>query len=80
MRTYKILAARAKAFDADTEVQDLLREVPASPVGALLGNYSPERMAALRDADIDVDGLAQRGLGYERLDQLLVEHLMGVRS
>jgi len=80
MRTYKILAARAKAFDADTEVRDLLREVPASPVGELLGKYSPERMAALRDADIDVDGLAQRGLGYERLDQLLVEHLMGVRS
>jgi hypothetical protein len=30
--------------------------------------------------DIDVDAIAARGLRYERLDQLLVEHLLGVRG
>ena len=30
--------------------------------------------------DIDADAVSRRGLRYERLDQLLVEHLLGVRG
>jgi xylose isomerase len=33
----------------------------------------------VRDAQIDADAAAQRGLGYEALDQLALEHLYGVR-
>ena len=35
---------------------------------------------AISAASIDVDTIAKKGLGYERLDQLLVEHMMGVRG
>jgi hypothetical protein len=28
---------------------------------------------------VDVDSLGGRGMGYERLDQLALEHLYGVR-
>ena len=31
------------------------------------------------DASYVIDGAAKRGLRYERLDQLMVEHLMGAR-
>ena len=29
---------------------------------------------------VDVDGIARRGLRYERLDQLAMEHLLGARG
>jgi hypothetical protein len=29
---------------------------------------------------VDVDAIARKGLGYERLDQLMMEHVLGVRS
>ena len=81
MRTYKILAARARAFDADPEVRGLLEERRDARVDALLeGGYSSDRARALRALTIDVDAIAARGLGWERLDQLLMEHLMGARG
>ena len=46
---------------------------------ALLGAYHPERAAALKGANFDRVELAARGLAYERLDQLTVEVLLGVR-
>ena len=80
MRTYKLLASRAMAFDADAEVQALIEEVTDGALDPLLSApYSPESAAALRAAVIDVEAVAKRGLGYEKLDQLLVEHLMGAR-
>jgi xylose isomerase len=33
----------------------------------------------VRDATADFDTLGRRGLGYERLDQLALEYLYGVR-
>jgi xylose isomerase len=33
----------------------------------------------VRESSADVDTLAQRGLAYEHLDQLALEHLYGVR-
>ena len=80
MRTYKILAARAAGFDADPEVRDIIADRADPGVGALLGKYSTEHAKSLLETTIDVDACAEAGLHYERLDQLLVEHLMGVRS
>jgi xylose isomerase len=81
MRTYKILAHKARQFDADPEVQALLAQPRDARLDPLLGGgYSRERAAALRELAFDVDAIAARGLGYERLDQLLVEHLLGVRG
>ena len=34
---------------------------------------------ALKEASFDVDVIARKGLGYERLDQLVVDLLLGAR-
>ncbi|MFT7485977.1 MAG: xylose isomerase [Candidatus Paceibacteria bacterium] len=80
MRTYDLLVERARAFDADAEVQQILVEVTDAVIDPLLSApYSSASAASLRAVEIDVKQVAQRGLGYERLDQLMVEHLMGAR-
>jgi xylose isomerase len=81
MRTYNILRARARSFDADPEVGELCA-VPSDEVidPLLCGEYGAETAAALRELEIDVDAVAARGLRYERLDQIMMEHLMGVRA
>ena len=79
MRTYNILRERARAFDADPRVRELIAEKPDALLDPLLsGGYSAEKAHALRELEIDPDAVAARGLGYERLDQLLTEHLLGV--
>ena len=81
MRTYKILKHKAQAFDADPEVQDIIQAQRDDAVDAhLCGGYSPEKAHALKSLDVDVAAIGERGLRYERLDQLLVEHLLGVRG
>lgn len=81
MRTYKILQAKAVAFDADPEVAALLAEQKDPALDPLLsGGYTRDKATKLLAAAIDADAVSRRGLGYERLDQLLVEHLLGVRG
>jgi len=82
MRTYKILAAKARAFDVDPEVCDILAAAAADPDGVapLLARYSPEARDRLLSLDVDPAALAVRGKRYERLDQIAMEHLFGVRG
>jgi len=79
MRTYNLLREKAHAFDADPEVQELLAE-PRDPDFEALLRYSPEGAAALAEREIDVAPFARAGKRHERLDQLVVEHLLGVRG
>jgi xylose isomerase len=78
MRNYLILRAKVRAFRADPEVAEAL---DAARVGELavptLG--AGETLADLRAQTHDPDALAARGLHFERLDQLAMEHLLGVR-
>jgi xylose isomerase len=79
MRTYLILKERAGRWNADAEIQALLRE-NASGDGALpLCRYSSESCDQLLNHPFDRAALGSRGLGYERLDQLTMEVLLGVR-
>lgn len=80
MRAYKMLAHRARGFDADPEVQALLAAGSGEAAAQAPGAYSKEEAARLRSLDLDPDALGRRGLGYERLDQLLLEHLVGLRD
>ncbi len=82
MRSYRILAEKAAAFDQDAEVQEILaaNHADAEDIGALTAAYSTESDAALEALDLDPDALAARGHRYERLDQLAMEHIMGVRQ
>jgi xylose isomerase len=79
MRTYKILAAKARAFDADREVRELLAERKNAQLDGLLSGFSRDKAAKLRSAAIDPDALGREGLRRERLDQVMMEHLLGVR-
>ncbi|MCB8978207.1 MAG: xylose isomerase [Ardenticatenaceae bacterium] len=81
MRTYLILKEKVAKFNADAEIQALLAEINADS-GAMTpftGPYSAEKAAALRSHAFDRAALGQRGQPYERLDQLVVELLLGVR-
>jgi xylose isomerase len=81
MRTYLILKEKAAQWNADPEIQAILQDVNADPDGVapLLGAYSAEKAARLKAADFDRAALGARNLGYERLDQLTVDLLLGVR-
>jgi xylose isomerase len=81
MRTYNVLKVKAKAFDADPEVKALIAEQRDAALDPLLsGSYSRQRADKLKGLTIDAAAVSKRGLRYERLDQLLVEHLLGVRG
>jgi len=43
------------------------------------GKYSTTKAAELKDVTFDRVALGARGMQYERLDQLTVELIMGVR-
>ncbi len=81
MRTYLILKEKAVRFNADAEIQGLLAELgkddPA--LAAFGGKYTPEKMKALKDYSFDTQALAKVSYGYEKLDQLTNEILLGVR-
>ena len=79
MRTYKLLKARAQAFDADPEVRELIADQRDAAIDPLLRGYTREKAAKLRGLALDATAHAQRGLRYERLDQLTIEHMLGAR-
>jgi len=88
MRTYLILKEKAAQFNADPEVQAILAEnlVPRNEGNAddgsmapFFGKYSAEKAAALKAQSFDRPAIAKRGLKYERLDQLTIDILTGVR-
>jgi xylose isomerase len=84
MRTYLILRERATRWNTDAEIQALLSETRANGGGPAAGalersSYSPQRRDLLLGTSFDRVGLAKRGLAYERLDQLTMDVLLGVR-
>jgi xylose isomerase len=82
MRTYNMFKEKAKRFNADPEIQALLAEVNGGDqtFGGLFGQkYSKEAAARLKDTNFEVDEIAQRGYKYEKLDQLSIEIILGVR-
>jgi xylose isomerase len=78
MRTYLALAERARHFDELPEVQEALAAAGAGELSqpTVDGDGSADALKAEADA---LDALAERGYGNERLDQLLVDVLLGVR-
>ncbi|MCP2165444.1 xylose isomerase [Goodfellowiella coeruleoviolacea] len=78
MRNYLILAERARAFRADPEVQEALAasRVDELSVPTLADG---ESLDDLRAEEFDVAEAAARGMHFERLDQLALEHLFGAR-
>ena len=79
MRTYLILKERAKAYRSDPRVIEAMK---ASNIPGLL---EPTLGAGESWKDLtkpeafDIEKAGERGYGYELLDQLALEHLMGVK-
>ncbi|GAA1042250.1 xylose isomerase [Virgisporangium ochraceum] len=78
MRNYLILKAKVEAFRADPEVTEALAAARVPELSE--PTVAPgESLADLRAETVDVEGLAAKGMAFERLDQLAMEHLLGVR-
>ncbi len=78
MRNYLILREKVAAFRADPEVQEALAVARVADLSQpTLG--AGESLDELRKATYDPEALAARGLGFEKLDQLAMDHLLGVR-
>jgi xylose isomerase len=78
MRTYLALAERARQFDALPEVQEALGAASTPELGRASTTGVGEADALKSEAD-GLDALADRGYYNERLDQLVVDALLGAR-
>ena len=81
MRTYLILKEKAAQFNTDAEIQGMIKNLSADPDGIepLLAAYSKENADKLSAMEIDRAAYGKKGLGYEKLDQLTTELLLGLR-
>lgn len=80
IRTYLILKEKAARFAADKEIQSILKELTtASAPGPGVGKYSKGGAQVLLGHTFDRSVLAAKNLPYERLDQLTMEVIYGVR-
>lgn len=82
MRTYQILKAKTARWNSDGEIQQLLEELRSrgkDANGKDTIRFTPERAAALKSQTLDLTAMRQSGYAYERLDQLTMELLLGVR-
>ncbi|MEV0972731.1 xylose isomerase [Microtetraspora glauca] len=79
MRTYLIFKEKAVAFRADPEVQEALAGSRVTELAqpTLAPGETYEDLA--RD-DFDLDKAAERGFHFTRLNQLALEHILGVRG
>ena len=83
MRTYLILEAKAKAWRADPEVRQALAAAgvpdlssPTLAAGETLADFLGDRSAY---EDFDAEAAGNRAVNIERLDQLALDHIFGVR-
>ncbi len=80
MRTYMILKEKAAKWNADAEIQGLLQQInKPDNLSKLTRSYSSANAKKLLAAPLNRKTLADAPLPYEKLDQLTMEVLMGVR-
>jgi xylose isomerase len=79
MRTYLLLKERAQAFRSDPRVKEAMLESRIDQL-ALPTLEKGETWKDLEKDSLDIGAAAARGYGYERIDQLALEHLMGLTA
>jgi xylose isomerase len=81
MRNYLILKDKARQFNEDAEIQSLLSEIHSASAEDIkpLGSYTRAKADEIKSLSVDRIELAKKKLPYERLDQLTVDILLGVR-
>ena len=79
MHNYLVLRSRVRAFRSDPEV--LAAESAARLDELARSTLEPgETLGSLRAESFDVEAAAVRGMAFERLDQLALDYLYGVRT
>jgi xylose isomerase len=78
MRGYLILKEKGRRWNQDAEIKAILKEVAGTPVGHV-GRYSSDGGKKLLSRSFDRQALSAKRLMYERLDQLTIEVLLGIR-
>ncbi|MCV2488350.1 xylose isomerase [Geodermatophilus sp. YIM 151500] len=78
MRNYLLLRDKVRAFRADPEVAEALTAARVDQL-AVPTLADGETLDELRAETHDLAALGARGMHFERLDQLAMEHLLGVR-
>jgi xylose isomerase len=80
MRTYLILKEKARQWNSDAEIKAILAEIgEPGDVTPPVGKYSQEGAKTLLAHDFNRQRLAAKKLPYERLDQITIDILLGVR-
>jgi len=79
MRNYLVLRTKALAFRADPAVQQALLDARVDEL-AQPSLTAGETIATLRTEDFDPDEAGRRGMAFERLDQLALDYLYGIRG
>lgn len=80
MRTYLILKEKAAQWNADPDIKTILAEIAeAKGDSPEVGKYSKHAAASLLAYSFDRTALAGKHRAYERLDQLTIDTLLGVR-
>jgi len=81
MRNYLILKDKARQFNEDAEIQALLAEITAAApeYDDVMGSYTRDKADKIKSLALDRTQLAAKKLPYERLDQLTIDIILGVR-
>ena len=80
MRTYLMFKEKAARWNADKEIQAIVKEISVGN-GHLpsMQKYSRKAATALLEHPFDKDAILKKKLPYERLDQLTIDILLGGR-
>ncbi len=80
MRTYLLLAAKARRFAQDRDIAAALEAAGVPQLAEeTVGTFTPERAQELLATEFDPEAMAARGYHNDRLDQLVVELILGER-
>ncbi|MEP6925937.1 MAG: xylose isomerase [Pyrinomonadaceae bacterium] len=74
MRTYLILKDKAERWNNNADIQEIMSEIAETNMNGKLGDFN-----TLLSENFDRHKLSAKGLQYERLDQLTMDILFGVR-
>jgi xylose isomerase len=80
MRTYLILKEKAERWNQDSEIRAIIGELSSDPGDRTMSkHFSKENATKLLARNFDKEAMMRKRLQYERLDQLTIDLLLGVR-
>jgi xylose isomerase len=78
IRNYKILAAKAAAFDTNEAIQAACDKAGAAQLSEPTPAFTPEALETIRDEDFTALLANTEGRHHEAADQLMIEHILGI--